>query len=125
MPARRFANPIPIKLSVRSVFSRYALTPARGLNFGPMEYNTVAKPRIFEITNLGEFPMDYSLTSLHSSGAPPAGGAPAKPASAKPASAKGKPKGAAAVSKSQLESVSINLMCICGRLVRFILSVQF
>lgn len=44
---------MPIRVSVRAVFSKYALTPARGINFGPLTYNTTSKPRSFEITNLG------------------------------------------------------------------------
>lgn len=79
-----------MKLSVRSVFSRYALTPARGLNFGPMEFNTVAKPRIFEITNLGEFPVDFNLTSLSSSGKPTSASRAAAAAAAPPPAKGGK-----------------------------------
>jgi len=44
---------VPIRVSVRAVFSRYSITPARGINFGPLTYNTTSKPRSFEITNLG------------------------------------------------------------------------
>ena len=46
---------MPIRVSLRAVFSKYAITPARGINFGPHTYNTSSKPRTFEITNMGAF----------------------------------------------------------------------
>eukprot|EP00967_Tisochrysis_lutea_P025869 scaffold29860_cov17-Tisochrysis_lutea.AAC.1 len=46
---------VPIRVSLRAVFSKYAITPARGINFGPHTYNTTSKPRTFEITNLGGY----------------------------------------------------------------------
>ncbi|GFH30481.1 MSP domain-containing protein, partial [Haematococcus lacustris] len=42
---------VPIRVSVRAVFSKYAITPARGVNFGPQAYNTTSKPRTFELVN--------------------------------------------------------------------------
>jgi hypothetical protein len=69
LTGERFQNPVPVKLSVRAVFSRYGLTPARGLNFGPVEFQVASRPRIFEIANLGEFPFEWDLVSLFSSGA--------------------------------------------------------
>jgi hydrocephalus-inducing protein len=46
---------VPIRVSVKAVFSKYAITPARGINFGPLQYGTSSKPRTFEIANNGEF----------------------------------------------------------------------
>lgn len=46
---------IPVRVSLKAVFSKYAITPARGIDFGPLTYNTTSKPRTFEITNLGEW----------------------------------------------------------------------
>jgi hypothetical protein len=45
------------------------------MDFGPLIYNTTSKPRTFELTNLGEFPFDYSITNFNS--APPAAEEPA------------------------------------------------
>ncbi|GMH35419.1 hypothetical protein BSKO_03287 [Bryopsis sp. KO-2023] len=53
----------PIRLSANAVFSKYALTPARGINFGSMQYDTTSEPRTFQISNLGEFPFDFTLTN--------------------------------------------------------------
>jgi hypothetical protein len=47
------ADTVPIRLSVRAVFSRYSITPARGIIFGPVTNGTTTKPRTFEITNSG------------------------------------------------------------------------
>jgi hydrocephalus-inducing protein len=52
---------VPIKLSARAMFSHYAITPAHGLHFGPVTYNTVSKPRCFEVVNLGEFPFKVHM----------------------------------------------------------------
>lgn len=50
---------VPIKVDVVAVFSKYSITPARGLSFGPTTYRTQSKPRIFEVQNLGVFPFDF------------------------------------------------------------------
>eukprot|EP00775_Hariotina_reticulata_P008964 gene8964-9139_t len=55
---------VPIKLSARAMFSHYAITPAHGLHFGPVTYNTVSKPRCFEVVNLGEFPFKMHCFSM-------------------------------------------------------------
>jgi hydrocephalus-inducing protein len=52
---------VPIKLSGHAVFSHYAITPARGLHFGPVTYNTLSKPRSFEVMNTGEFPFTLKV----------------------------------------------------------------
>lgn len=62
---------IPIRVSVRALFSKYAITPARGINFGPLTYNTSSKPRTFEITNLGEFPFNFKLFNFVEPPPPP------------------------------------------------------
>lgn len=63
---------MPIRVSVRAVFSKYSLTPARGINFEPLTYNNTSKPRTFEITNLGEFPFDFKLFNFATPPAAPA-----------------------------------------------------
>jgi hydrocephalus-inducing protein len=62
---------VPIKLSARAQFSRYAITPARGLHFGPVTYGTATAPRTFEVTNLGGFPFTVKLFPLGDPPAPP------------------------------------------------------
>lgn len=57
---------VPIKLSGHAVFSHYAITPARGLHFGPVTYNTLSKPRSFEVMNTGEFPFTVKIVSMPS-----------------------------------------------------------
>ena len=50
-----------MQVSVRAVFSKYSITPARALNFGPNLYNTTAGPRTLEVTNVGEVPVNLRL----------------------------------------------------------------
>lgn len=57
---------VPIKLSGHAVFSHYAITPARGLHFGPVIYNTLSKPRTFEVMNTGEFPFTLKIFPMPS-----------------------------------------------------------
>jgi hydrocephalus-inducing protein len=57
---------VPIKLSGHAVFSHYAITPARGLHFGPVTYNTLSKPRSFEVMNTGEFPFTLKVFPMPS-----------------------------------------------------------
>ena len=52
---------VPMKTSVRAVFNKYSITPARGIVFGPHTYNTLSNPRTFTITNHGEFDFDFKL----------------------------------------------------------------
>jgi hydrocephalus-inducing protein len=40
---------VPIKLTARAVFSKYSITPAKGIIFGPQTYNTTSKPRTIEV----------------------------------------------------------------------------
>ena len=58
---------IPIKISVRSVFSKYTICPQADINFGPM---LVGSKRIknFTIENTGEFDFKYSISKLVQSG---------------------------------------------------------
>lgn len=62
---------LPINLSVRAVFSKYAVTPGCGINFGPTTYKTTSKPKTFEIANLGEFAFDYALFNYGAGATPP------------------------------------------------------
>lgn len=57
---------VPIKLSGHAVFSHYAITPARGLHFGPVTYNTLSQPRVLEVMNTGEFPFTLKVFSMPS-----------------------------------------------------------
>lgn len=57
---------VPIKLSGHAVFSHYAITPARGLHFGPVTYNTLSSPRFFEVMNTGEFPFTLKVFAMPS-----------------------------------------------------------
>ena len=54
---------IPIKLSVRSVYSKYAVSPVSDINFGAMLINT-KKTRVFTIENKGEFEFRYSVLKM-------------------------------------------------------------
>ena len=36
---------LPVKVSARALFNRCSITPARGINFGPLQYSTSSKPR--------------------------------------------------------------------------------
>jgi hydrocephalus-inducing protein len=71
---------LPLKLSGRATFSRYSVTPARGLHFGPVTYNTTSAPRVFEIVNLGEFPFTVKLFPLGKPPKPPPDADAAAPA---------------------------------------------
>eukprot|EP01135_Chromosphaera_perkinsii_P007876 Nk52_evm68s1020 gene=Nk52_evmTU68s1020 len=51
---------IPVKVSVRAVFSKFSVQPSRDINFGAMVYNT-KKTRTFTIENLGDFEFKYSI----------------------------------------------------------------
>lgn len=50
-----------LQISARAVFSKYSITPARALNFGPVLYNTSAGARTLEVTNVGEVPVSLRL----------------------------------------------------------------
>ena len=54
---------IPVKVDLRAVFCKYSILPARGLNFGPVIYDTESNPKVFDLTNSGEFPFEFNLTS--------------------------------------------------------------
>ena len=69
------------------MFCKYQITPQRGIDFGPVTYNTTSKPKTFDIINTGEFAYDFALTNY--GGEPP-------PAAGKKADAKDAKKGAAA-----------------------------
>lgn len=50
-----------LQMSIRAVFSKYSITPARALNFGPVPFNSPALPRALEVTNIGEVPFTLRL----------------------------------------------------------------
>ncbi|XP_069510876.1 hydrocephalus-inducing protein homolog [Ambystoma mexicanum] len=52
---------IPIKVSVRSVFTKYNIFPARDINFGAMVIGS-RKSRNFTLENHGEIEMKYTIT---------------------------------------------------------------
>ena len=54
---------IPVKISVRSVYSRYSISPVSDINFGAMLINT-KKTRLFAIENKGEFDFRYSVLKM-------------------------------------------------------------
>lgn len=54
---------IPIKITVRSVYSKYAVSPVSDINFGAMLINT-KKTRVFTIENKGEFDFRYSVLKM-------------------------------------------------------------
>ena len=60
---------IPIRVNLRAAFTKYNILPARGMNFGPLVYNTTSNPRAFEIANTGEFAFDYDLFNYGAAGA--------------------------------------------------------
>lgn len=84
---------IPVQISGRAVFSKYAITPGRGIHFGPNTYNTASKPKLIEITNLGEFEFNFKLFN-HAQGLPAAAPAP-PPGKGAAAAGAGKGKGPA------------------------------
>ncbi|CAG5085222.1 Oidioi.mRNA.OKI2018_I69.PAR.g10844.t1.cds [Oikopleura dioica] len=60
---------IPIKVSARSVFSQYVITPSKDVNFGPVPYGN--HKRSFEIENHGEFDFKFAISKLVKPGSPP------------------------------------------------------
>lgn len=46
------------------MFSKYTCTPQKGLNFGPIIYDTASSAYTFELANIGEFPFVYKLFNL-------------------------------------------------------------
>ncbi|XP_008409888.1 hydrocephalus-inducing protein homolog isoform X2 [Poecilia reticulata] len=56
---------IDIKISLQSVFSRYKITPACDIDFGPMAYGS-DKTQSFTIDNHGLFPFHFTLTRIFS-----------------------------------------------------------
>lgn len=54
---------IPVKISVRSVYSKYSISPISDINFGAMLVNT-KRTRMFAIENHGEFDFRYSVLKM-------------------------------------------------------------
>lgn len=93
---------VTMKTSLRAIFNKYSITPARGINFGPLTYNTTSNPRLFTVSNIGEFDFEFKLFDFAvglSVAAPTATAATAPPAKgggkggAKPAAAPAPPGG--------------------------------
>ena len=53
-------RPVPINVSVNSVFSKYSIHPVKNINFGPMQFNE-GKVRTFELKNEGIFEFNYTI----------------------------------------------------------------
>mmetsp|Transcript_118563 Transcript_118563/g.206475 ORF Transcript_118563/g.206475 Transcript_118563/m.206475 type:complete len:3749 (+) Transcript_118563:362-11608(+) len=53
----------PMPISVKAFFNTYTLTPAHGINFGPVLFNA-KKTSTFEIANQGPFEINFRLFSL-------------------------------------------------------------
>ena len=56
---------IPIKISVRSVYSKYSIFPVHDVNFGAILINT-RKTKTITIENKGEFDFKYSIAKMQS-----------------------------------------------------------
>src|SRR5690606_32451743 len=54
---------IPMNVSVNSVFSKYTISPERGINFGPFAYGA-KKSRTFIVKNEGEFDFRYYFLKI-------------------------------------------------------------
>jgi hypothetical protein len=54
---------IPVKVSARSVFSKYTILPVRDLNFGALVHGTKSTKQIV-IENTGEFDFKYSIFKM-------------------------------------------------------------
>jgi hypothetical protein len=54
---------VPIKLTTRAVFSKYAILPVRDLNFGALVYGSKGV-RQFYIDNIGEFDFRFSVYKI-------------------------------------------------------------
>ncbi|XP_049928998.1 hydrocephalus-inducing protein homolog isoform X2 [Epinephelus moara] len=60
---------LPIKVSVKSVFSRYKITPACDINFGPLVYG-YKKSQSFIIENTGAFETRFTICRMITDPAP-------------------------------------------------------
>ena len=58
---------IPVKISVRSVYSKYSIFPVQDINFGAILVNT-RKTKTITIENKGEFDFKYSIAKLQNNG---------------------------------------------------------
>ncbi|XP_070763174.1 hydrocephalus-inducing protein homolog [Enoplosus armatus] len=83
---------LAIKVSVKSVFSRYKITPACDMNFGPLVYGS-KKSQSFSIENIGVFETPFTICRMITDPAPP--GRPGGPGKKMPReSHSGRPTGA-------------------------------
>ena len=53
-------KPIPINVSVNAVYSKYAISPHKNINFGPISFFDT-KTRTFEIKNDGLFEFNFKI----------------------------------------------------------------
>jgi len=53
----------PIKINVRSVFSKYRVLPQKGISFGALTYDQ-SKSRTFDIVNQGEFEFTFEMACI-------------------------------------------------------------
>ena len=56
---------IPVKITVRSVYSKYSIFPVQDINFGAILINT-RKTKTITIENKGEFDFRYSIVKMQS-----------------------------------------------------------
>ncbi|XP_070194710.1 hydrocephalus-inducing protein homolog isoform X4 [Littorina saxatilis] len=54
---------IPVKVSVKAVFSKFNILPASDINFGSLLVNS-RKTRVFTIENKGEYEFKYSISKM-------------------------------------------------------------
>ena len=78
------ASVLVVQVGISAVFSKFCITPAKGISFQPTTYNTQSAPRGIELANTGVFPFQFKLVNL--------GGGEATPT--RPDSKEGKGKGA-------------------------------
>ncbi len=51
---------IPIKVTVKAVYSQFSISPVKGINFGPLQYGE-QKSQTFEIKNDGKFDFNFNI----------------------------------------------------------------
>ncbi|KAM7396206.1 hypothetical protein PAMP_019263 [Pampus punctatissimus] len=112
---------LAIKVSVQSVFSRYKITPACDINFGPLVYGS-KKCQSFTIENNGVFETRFTICCMITDTAPPGrpGSAPSK--KMPPENHSGRPNGAG--SKVRGESVPKDIGITQHRLTMGVFSVS-
>ncbi|KAI3370851.1 hypothetical protein L3Q82_007368 [Scortum barcoo] len=111
---------LSIKVSVKSVFSRYKITPACDINFGPLVYGC-KKIQSFTIENHGVFETRFTICRMLMDHAPP--GKPGGPGKKMPQeSHSGRPTGAS--NKMRCESIQKDMSSTQNRLSMGVFSVS-